>query len=159
MDLAREKVDNHFILFGLLLGFLYQVCTCGLRGFVIFVVGIGIPVLFLYILFFFRMLGSGDIKLFSVLGGFIGPYSIAKCIFVSFICGAVISVIVMLLCGNFISRLKYFTNYMNKLLVTENLWSSEEVIPYYRPGKRMENIHFTVPILMSMVIYAGGLLS
>lgn len=158
MDLIYEKVDNHFILFGLLLGIMYQVVTCGLRGAVLFLVGIGIPVLFLYILFLFRMLGSGDIKLLSMLGGFIGPYSIAKCILVSFLCGAVISVLILMICGNLISRLKYFTNYMNKLLITEKFWLSEELIPYYRRGKRMENIHFTVPILMSMILYAGGLL-
>lgn len=158
MDLSREKVDNHFILFGLILGLGYQIGAYGLRGVFIFLTGIGIPVLFLYILFFLRMIGSGDIKLLSVLGGFVGPLPIAKCIFLSFLFGAVISVFVILICGNLTARLKYFTNYINQLLTTKDIFLTQEVIPYYVPGKRMENIHFTVPILMSMVVYTGGFL-
>lgn len=158
MDLTSEKVDNHFILFGLMLGLGYQIGAYGLRGTIIFLTGIGIPVLFLYLLFFFRMIGSGDIKLLSVLGGFIGPLPIAKCIFLSFLFGAVISVFVVLVCGNLIARLKYFTSYINQLLVEKKMFLTQEILPYYVPGKRMENIHFTVPILMSMVVYTGGLL-
>lgn len=158
MDLAWEKVDNQFILFGLILGFGYQIGLCGLRGAVIFVTGAGIPILFLYILFFFRMIGSGDIKLLSVLGGFIGPLSIAKCIFLSFLFGAVLSIFVIFICGNFTARLKYFTNYINRLVITKEFSLTEGVMPYYVRGKRMENIHFTVPVFMSMIVYAGGLL-
>lgn len=159
MDLSCEKVDNHFIVFGLMLGFGYRVYTCGLRGAIIFLTGIGIPVLFLYMLFFFRMIGSGDIKLLSVLGGFVGPLPIAKCIFLSFLFGAVISVFVILVCGNLTARLKYFTSYINQLLITKDIFLTQEVIPYHVPGKRMENIHFTIPILMSMVVYTGGYLT
>lgn len=159
MDFAHEKVDNHFILFGLMLGLGYQLGLYGLRGGMIFLTGVGIPILLLYILFFFRMIGSGDIKLLSVLGGFIGPMFIAKCIFLSFLFGAVISVFIILLCGNLSARLKYFTSYINRLLNTKEFSLANGVVPYYVAGKRMENIHFTVPILMSMVVYVGGLLS
>lgn len=158
MDLARERVDNHFILFGLMLGLGYQAGAYGLRGVILFLTGIGFPILFLYPLFFFRMIGAGDIKLLSVLGGFVGPMAIAQCIFLSFLFGAVLSVVVILVCGNFAARLKYFTSYIKQLLMTKERFVSKEVIPYYIPGKRMENIHFTVPVLMSMVVYTGGIL-
>lgn len=157
MDLAYEKVDNQFILFGLLLGAGYQIWFSGLRGLAVFLAGTGIPFLFLYVLFFFRMIGSGDIKLLSVLGGLIGPVAIAKCILCSFIFGAVISVFVLCVCGNIAERLNYFMNYIRRLLVEKDIILAEGVVPYYVRGKRMENIHFTIPIFMSMVVYAGGL--
>ncbi len=152
MDVFRQKVDNQFIVFGWILGLGYQIGAFGLAGVASFFLGAGLAILLLYPLFYFRMLGAGDVKLLSVLGGFIGPLSIIKCILVSFLFGAVISVAVMLICGNLVSRLKYFTNYVNRLIVTK------KVVPYYLPGKRMENIHFTVPILMSILVFTGGLL-
>lgn len=158
MDLAYEKVDNQFIVFGLLLGAGYQSFVHGFRGLMVFLAGIGIPFFFLYLLFFFRMLGSGDIKLFSVLGGFIGPLAIAKCILWSFLFGAVISVFVILAYGNLKERLTYFVRYIHACAAAKDKILAEGAIPYYIRGRRKENIHFTVPIFMSMVMYAGGLL-
>ena len=161
MDLAYEKVDNQLIVFGLVLGVGYQFYVYGIRGLVIFLIGIVLPFITLYLLFFFRMLGSGDIKLLSVLGGFIGPFSILKCIFMSLILGAVLSIGVLCICGNWAARFQYFADYVQQLLVlrkTKGFWVNGTVFPYYRKGKRMENIPFTVPIFMSMVLYAGGLL-
>ncbi len=43
--------------------------------------GLLVPILILGILFIFRMLGAGDIKLLSVIGSMIGPTKILNCIF------------------------------------------------------------------------------
>ena len=43
----------------------------GSAGIVHFLVNISIPVIFLFLLFQMRALGAGDIKLFSVAGGFL----------------------------------------------------------------------------------------
>ena len=53
--------------------------------------GLLVPILILGILFIFRMLGAGDIKLLSVIGSMIGPTKILNCISYSFLIGAVIS--------------------------------------------------------------------
>lgn len=158
MDLRYQKVDNLFLLLFLILGFGYQIWSDGLRGMARFFLGIGVPVLCLYILFVFRMLGAGDIKLLSVLGAWIGPKCISKCILLSFLFGAGLSVLVIFICGNLKARLHYFKTYLNLILHTKDILKKDNIIPYYTPGDRMENIHFTVPILMSIVIYAGGLL-
>lgn len=153
MDLVSERIDNRLILFGWVLGLGYQIGHLGSAGIPVFLVGALAPVLLLYLLFYFRMLGAGDIKLFSVLGGFMGPAAILKCVAVSFILGAVLSVGFVLVCGNLMSRLWYFANYLNRVFTTK------KVIPYYLPGKRMENIHFSIPILMGVMIYTGGFYS
>lgn len=150
MDLNWEKIDNRWIMFGWLTGFSYRLWKSGLKGTGIFLVGALVPVLILYLLFVFRMIGAGDIKLLSVLGGFMGPSAVVVCIGISFLFGAVFSLAVLILCGNLKSRLRYFAGYFNRFITTK------EIIPYIRKGRQMENIHFSVPILMSVLLFAGG---
>lgn len=150
MDLNREKIDNRWIALGWLIGFSYQLIEQGLRGIGVFFLGAAVPIVLLYLLFWFRMIGAGDIKLLSVLGGFMGPISAAVCVGISFIFGAVLSLAVMILCGNLMSRLRYFTTYFTRLAATK------QVVPYMQKGRRMENIHFSIPILMGVLIFVGG---
>lgn len=150
MDLDRQKIDNQWIFLGWIAGFSYQIIRRGLRGAGIFFLGSAVPVLLLYLLFWFRMLGAGDIKLLSVLGGFMGPVAVTVCIGYSLVFGAVLSLAVLILCGNFLSRLRYFTGYLKRITTTK------QVVPYMVRGKRMENIHFSIPILMGVLLFAGG---
>ena len=151
MDLDRQKIGNGWIGFGWFLGLIYRIYQYQLKGIGIFLTGSAVPILLLYVLFWFRMMGAGDIKLLSVIGGFIGPVSVSVCILVSLLFGAVLSVAVLLLCGNLLSRLRYFADYFKTLKKTK------QVVPYMVRGKRMENIHFSVPILMGVLLYVGGI--
>lgn len=150
MDLNRERIDNRLIALGWILGFSYQLIQEGLRGIGIFFAGAVIPILFLYLLFYFRMIGAGDIKLLSVLGGFMGPVASAICVGISLAFGAILSLAILILCGNLVSRLRYFTDYFTRLVTTK------EVVPYMVSGRRMENFHFSIPILMGILLFAGG---
>lgn len=150
MDLNCEKIDNRWIAIGWLLGFSYQLIQQGLKGIGIFFLGAAVPIVILYVLFWFRMIGAGDVKMLSVLGGFMGPKTILICMGIAFICGAVISLAVMILCGNLMSRLRYFAGYLIQLT------TEKRVVPYMRKGRYMENIHFSVPILMGVLLFVGG---
>ncbi len=150
MDLIREKIDNRFLAVCWVLAAGYQAGSAGFKGIGIFLTGSIIPIMMLYVLFRFRMLGAGDIKLLSVIGGIVGPTVIFKCIVLSFLFGALLSLGFVLVCGNLTARLLYFANYINHVITVK------KALPYYRPGKRMENIHFTIPILMAVLIHIGG---
>ena len=63
MDLKNASVDNGWILFSFMIGFLIQITENGPKGGVIFLAGVAVPVLLLGILFIFHMIGAGDIKL------------------------------------------------------------------------------------------------
>ncbi len=151
MDLDREKIDNRWILLGWISGLVYQIQKSGLVGMGMFFSGAMIPVLLLYVLFRLRMIGAGDIKLLSVVGGFMGPRSSLICLGLSLVFGAIISLAILILCGNFKSRLRYFTEYFIQFSTTK------KSIPYMVKGSRMEHIHFSVPVLMSVLMYVGGL--
>ena len=111
--------------------------------------GLLVPILILGILFIFRMLGAGDIKLLSVIGSMIGPTKILNCISYSFLIGAVISAALMIQAA--LSASEFFTYYITSVFI-----SKQEKENYYKSGMPLENFHFTVPIFLSALLYAGG---
>lgn len=150
MDLCEERVDNRLILAGWLLGLGYQLGAIQLKGVPVFLEGALLPVALLLVLFFFRMLGPGDIKLLSVLGGIMGGKDILFCLLYTFLFGAVLALAFLITCGDLLQRFHYFSSYFAAFLQTKKR------VPYYVTGSRPENLHFTVPVLMSVMLYAGG---
>ena len=150
MDLLKQKVSNIWILTGWCLGLCYWIFRNGISGVFVFCPGMICPLLLLYPLFYFRMLGAGDIKLFSVLGGFLGWKLILKGMVYSFVIGAVFSLVFLCMCGNWIARIQYFCRYVGAYGKTKVM------VPYRKEGMMPENFHFTIPIMLGMLLYAGG---
>ena len=69
MDLLQEKVDNRLICLGFGSGLILNIFSSGYTGILHFFSGAFFPLLCLLPLFYFRMIGGGDIKLLSALGG------------------------------------------------------------------------------------------
>ena len=151
MDIRTAKVDNGWIRFSMFMGMFICVWQKGIAGLGYFVMGSVTP-LFLIILFVFGMMGAGDIKLFCALGGILGPGAVLKCIFSSFIAGACIAAVLLIIHRNFCERILYFIRYAETTVTTGK-------ITPYRKGNisAPENFHFTVPILVSVLLYAGGI--
>ena len=150
MDIREARIDNGWIFFSICMGGILQILQGGADKLFPFAAGTILPFVFLGILFYFRMLGPGDIKLFCALGGVMGIRDIVWCIAVSFLFGAVISVAILIFCGDIRQRFQYFFLYFQDFLHTG------KVKPYYRKGMALENFHFTVPVFLSVVLYAGG---
>ena len=151
MDLRDASVDNGWILFSFITGLVIQVMEKGPKGGIIFLTGAAVPVILLGILFVLRMLGAGDIKLLCALGGIMGPRTIVECIVYSLLAGAGISLAILISTGGIRQRILYLCQYMNEFYCTC------ERRPYYRKGMEFpENFHFTVPVFLSVLLYAGG---
>ena len=118
MDLYQMKIKNSWILFSMLIGFGYDLWRGGWNGTAFFISGTGIPLVVLGWLFYFRMLGSGDIKLFCVLGGIMGPVHILWCIWYAFLTGGLLSLAILILCGGFSQRIQYLVKYMKTYIRT-----------------------------------------
>ena len=151
MDLYNMRVKNSWILCSLFTGAVSSFWQKGFAGLAGFVPGMLIPLAVLGWMFYFRMLGPGDIKVFCVLGGIMGPVKVLWCIWFSFLCGAGISLAVLVCCGGIRQRIMYLMTYLMEYLQT----GSRK--PYYQRENTPENIHFTVPIFMSVMLYTGGL--
>ena len=71
-DVKSYKIPNGLIVAGWISGFFLQVMINGIQGIGYWCFGSSIPIIITYVLFYFKMLGAGDIKLLSVLGGMCG---------------------------------------------------------------------------------------
>ena len=85
MDLRTRRIANEWIITAWIAGLVTQLIRYGAAGAGIFLFGMLFPILALYILFYFHMLGAGDIKLLSAVGGFLSVPAILKCMIVSFL--------------------------------------------------------------------------
>jgi Flp pilus assembly protein protease CpaA len=81
------------------------------------------------------MLGAGDIKLFSVISGVSGVYSIIDVMTVSLFFGALLSVIFLIRHRNLRSRLQYLAAYFSKIII------KKEILPYAQQIGNVEAYH------------------
>lgn len=151
-DLYERRIPNPLITAGFLLGLAWQWSVKGPPGMAHFVAGAGITLLLLGPLHYFKMLGAGDIKLFMVAGGLLGPWAGLKCIALSFLIAAVISA--GILCKHRIlrQRLNYFVQYLR------NYFENRKWEPYIQPEEDAAYLHFSVPIVLSCLCMMGGFL-
>lgn len=146
MDLKWEKVYNFWICIGILCGQLLLINVDQPIEMLRSLTGMLIPFAVLFPLFLCKMLGTGDIKVFVVLGSVMGVRWAIKCIGWSFLIGAVMAVPLLFYRCDVKERFLYFFTYLNHIFVTKTF------PPYLAPGRNPENIHFTIPIFCSVIL-------
>lgn len=147
-DIKWEKVPNYWNLCGFLSLFFLQ----GLEW--KWIIGGITPFIVLFILFACKMIGTGDIKVFMVLGYAMGFKWIIQCMIFSFFIGACAALVILFLRCNMKQRLIYFFTYLKTVFITGTF------PPYLATGQHPENTHFTIFIFCSVVllITQGGYL-
>ena len=65
MDIQRAKVDNGWLLFCVLVSLFTRIWKMDVSSLGTWICGLLVPILILWILFIFRMLGAGDILAFE----------------------------------------------------------------------------------------------
>ena len=118
MDLREEAVDNSWVLFFDYGRFFTTALEKGPKGMIIFLTGAAVPLILLGILFIFRMLGAGDVKILCALGGIMGPRTVTECIVYSLLAGAGISLAILISTGGIRQRILYLYQYMNEFYCT-----------------------------------------
>jgi prepilin peptidase CpaA len=156
LDLKSYKISNYLILTGVFSGIFFQYYECGWAGISLCFLGIIVPILLLFPLFIIKALGAGDIKLFSVIGSYMGIFYVFKSIAAAFIIGAVISLIYLLRYGQVFRRFHYLFCYIQTVIsnFTDQGINREAIKPYYdrkRDGYK-GIIHFSIPILGAVIL-------
>lgn len=149
-DLHRGKIPNPLIITGLAVAFCYQVAAFGMLGCIYFLGGAGMPILLLWVLFYFRMLGAGDIKLLAVLGAFLGATESFYCTLAALLCGGAVSFLHVLWRRNLWRRIHCFIDYCREFASTRK-WKG-----YHQGNLEGGTFYFSIPILISVLLYAGG---
>ena len=145
-DITSLKVSNRIICTGWCLGFLSNIFSTDLfTGSINWIKGIIIPICILFLLYIFKMLGAGDIKLISVIGGFFGSVFALKVFVVSIFIGGMWAVIKCVRYGYLYIRIIYFKKYLAEFI------RSKKINPYY--VRERDGDEIVIPF--SAAIFAG----
>ena len=147
-DLETGRVPNLLILILWGIGLAFS-CVRGDPAF--FLKGSLLPIAALWVFFHFRMIGAGDIKLLSALGGLTGLSGCLDIFVGTVLTGGILSVFILLADAGGKERAAYAWHFLKGRMA-----GLKE--PYRRAGKQKENIHFTVAILMGVLLYVGGVI-
>ena len=150
MDIRWEKVSNRWILFGWLAAAAWQTCGKGPEGVLFFLAGALFPIGLLFPLFASKMLGTGDIKLFSALGIWLGADSVLMCMFWSFIAALIMAVFILIINRTLKIRLRYLKNYFRRFFGS-GIKTDYEI---QRAGKA--RIHISIPVLVGVILKVVG---
>lgn len=154
-DLKTDRIPNGYILFGIILGLsgslladkdLWKSFGSMLAAF-----------LFLYPIYKIGALGAGDVKLLIMVGSFYAMREFMVILAGAFVIGAVFSLIKLLAEHNGRERMLYLFSYLSEIMQTRQ-WKlyGENLVQDYQMYCR-NKIHFAVPVLLSVVLKAGGM--
>lgn len=148
-DIGAGKIPNSVTGTGLVMGLFYQVMDKSVLGIPLYFGGALLPVVLLGALYYFRMIGAGDIKLLCVIGGFLGPGGCFSCLTGAVFLGGAISLAVIVIRGIGWKRWMYLTGYISEYSRTGQ-WRS------YMEGMEEEaGFCFSVPVLLSVLWHVG----
>ncbi len=150
MDIKTCRISNRLIVSGLFLGLFIQIGEYGIKGIGIFTINASIPVILFYLMFLARVLGAGDIKLFSVISSIWNFKIMCMTIGAGFLAAAVISLCKLIYNHNLYSRLCIFRDYLYQFMISGKL----KKYPRESDGKQ-NFIHFSVAILIGFLTALG----
>lgn len=141
-DLQCGRIPNQWILIGYITGAYVNVSLWGAKGILIFLFNVLWPILLLYLLFFIRAIGAGDVKLFSALASIAGAEVTWRVMTAAFAAGAFISLIRLIRRRQLFWRIARFASYTKSCLSSRRLssYSTEEMPESY--------LHFSLCILI-----------
>lgn len=124
-DCAGYLVYNGIIIAGWSEGLLFSVYYRGVSGIFFWLSSVVISIIIFFLMFRFKIMGAGDVKLLSVISGFMGIEFAVRSFVAAVIVGSILSIIKCIQYGYLADRLSYFRQYITDLILTKK---SE---PYY----------------------------
>lgn len=130
-DITVGKIPNKLLIISLL-GLIINIITNNKVKNAPFdyILGLIFPFISLFILFRIRVLGSGDIKLLSLMGAFIGIGRILQVFMYTAISAVIYGIILMIVQKSIYSRFKSLFRYAVSFLKTGNLENYQTYIAY-----------------------------
>lgn len=150
LDLTRSKISNQYLIFGWIVGAVMALIRSGVGGLPDYLGGALLPILLLFVLFYFHMMGAGDIKLLSVLGGMMGIHTSIALLICSFAAGAIFSVGILTYRRSWSRRFRFLTRYVHNYMVTGLC------IPYRSEKINRDSLHFALPVFVAVLLWKGG---
>ncbi len=146
-DRKSYRIPNAWILMGFGVGLILAILRDGPMGLTYGLLRAAIPIVALYFLFYVRALGAGDIKLLAVMATMCSTTKeVWEIILLSFVIGAIIGLIRLLLNGQLFVRISNFVTYILQCAY------SRSVEPYGTIAHQDAYLHFSVCILLAYCV-------
>lgn len=140
-DLRENKIKNLLTLPAAFVGLGLNFWDQGWNGLLASVQGWLIPTLLLFVLYYINVMGAGDIKLFAALGAIMGlSFALESFVYTVFI-GGVIAVVLLVVRGQFVSKMYRVALYFKLLL-----WAGK-LYPYSAKADTSSKFAFTTAIV------------
>lgn len=149
-DHKQLRIPNQLVLLLAGSGLLVQLCTAGLHGLASWATGL-LPAFVLFPFFALHMMGAGDIKLLSAIGGVLGATLAAWHLALSLLASGVVGLLVLLHRGILGARLRVLGRYLR------SCWLARTILPYTgedegaAQGKCAFSYGITLGLLLLMV--------
>lgn len=138
------KISNRLIFVGCGIAFIREFLLNGTVGVIKAVFLISFPIVILYLLFLSGILGAGDIKLFSLIGGFIELKELMMCMVYAFLIAGVFSFVKMLSSHTLKSGITRGVYYLMELCAGDR----KAYIPL---NEKEHYIHFSIAIFLGFL--------
>lgn len=151
-DFHSRRIPNWWIVFGFGAGALFLLEERA-NPYHYYIIGCLLPFFLLILLYGIRVLGAGDIKLFMVIGLFLGRDKILHIIAWSFLFGGIYAFVKLVRRKNFRQRFNYLCSYVKRVAVSGKAEA-------YVTGSWEEEItlHFSLCILLGCLPVIGGVM-
>jgi prepilin peptidase CpaA len=150
-DIETYKIKNIIVYPFIIIGIITNLYLDGIGGLFFSLKGVIIPIFLLNILFILRMLGAGDIKLFSAIGAIMGGKFVLYTILYSFLCGGFIALLLIIIRKNAMERFKELYIYLKNSFITSSILPYTDFKDKSDGGKFRFTMAVTCGICISLI--------
>jgi prepilin peptidase CpaA len=137
------RIPNWLTVSGAVLGLLFHVVLNGINGLIFSVIGLVAGFVLMLILYLFKAIGAGDVKLFGAIGAFSGIEFTLYGIMYSVIYAGLIGLVLLILRRDFIRRMM---GVFYKILELKSSSTKEEVLEDYKKKEAL-----TFPFMYAVI--------
>ena len=160
LDLRTDKIPNWYLTIAVIISIYTKLATQNTTNWILVLIGVLIVFLLLFPLFVIGFFGAGDIKLLCTLAIVYKLQDLMIIFGFSLVCGAMIGIVKLIKYRNIGERFRFLLQFMNHLITSLRVRGAKALQESYIDGLEKEEvkksgIHFSLPILLGMVIYVG----
>ncbi|WMT39937.1 prepilin peptidase [Paenibacillus sp. D2_2] len=144
-DIKSMKIPNKITLSGFIIGISYHAVTGGMDGILFAIKGAAAGFVLMFIMYLFRAVGGGDVKLFGAIGAWLGVSLTLSILMYSILAAGVIGLFILLLRREFIMRIRNVMHSLFGILILHSL------SPVQAGAKRQLQMPFMLAVLPGAV--------
>lgn len=119
-DIKTSKIPNWLTMSGIAVGLLLHLIQNGVAGLSFSAIGLLVGGGVFMILYFFRALGAGDVKLFAAIGALVGTEFVLYSMMYSIVYAGVIGLIILLFTRSFMKRMLQVIFYLFETILSRD---------------------------------------